>query len=151
MSTVPSAQEATETNMEWFPAWGSMVPIIGQESWLPGSTRAFRVDRVWSREASTDLDISESPEEWSNCVNVCNARNSVGLEWPVLIGRAERVAGRGRQIFHHEVPIWGSWTFFCLSFSFSLCLSLSFFFPPFIICISSLSPPLPPWLPTPFV
>ena len=153
MSTVPSAQEATETSMKWFPAQGSMVPIVGQESWLPGSTRAWRVDRAWSREASTDLDISESPEEWSNCVNVCNAKNSVGLEGPVVIGRAEKVVGRGRQGFHLEVPIWGTWSFFCLSFQLSLSpsLSLSFFCLPFIICISSLSPPLPPCLPTPFV
>lgn len=126
MSTVPSAQEATETIMKWFPAQGSMVPVVGQESWLPGSTRAWRVDRAWSREASTDLDISESPEEWSNCVNVCNAKNSVGLEGPVVIGRAERVVGRGRQGFHLEVPIWGTWTFFCLPFQ--LCLSFSFSF-----------------------
>ena len=130
MSTVPSAQEASETTMKRFPEWGRVVPIVGQESWLPGSTRAFRVDRAWSREASTDLDISESPEEWSNCGNVRNARNSDGLEGPVLIGRAERVAGRGRQIFHHEVPIWGSWTFFfCLSFQLSLFLLLSLSLP----------------------
>lgn len=103
MSTVPSAKKASETTMKAVPRvrkkWCPWMKA--EESWLPGDTEPLQVDRHESREANTDLDISESPEEWSNCGNVRNAGIQDGLEGPVLIGRAERVAGGSRQIFHH--------------------------------------------------